>query len=194
MSEEGIKGLELASCMSLSKGYMGECGLRGGYGELVNFDPAVRAIFYKMLSAKLCCTVLGQIGIDCVVKPPQPGDPSYERFKAEKDAVLDGLKKKAQMVAATFNSIPGIQCNPVAGAMYAFPQLHLPEKAIEKAKSLGQHPDFYYAMRLLESTGVCIVPGKHLECSFFFQIFIQMFLFCFVRQAQGLAKDLIHFI
>lgn len=159
MAEENVK-VELASCMSLSKGYMGECGVRGGYAELVNFDPAVKAIFYKMLSAKLCSTVLGQIGIDCVVKPPEPGEPSYELFKREKDAVLDGLKKKAEIVATTFNSIPGFKCNPVAGAMYAFPQIQLPEKAIQKAKSLGQHPDFYYVMSLLESTGVCIVPGS----------------------------------
>ena len=51
MAEEGV-GLELASCMSLSKGYHGECGLRGGYAEIVNFDPAVKAVFYKV--AKLC--------------------------------------------------------------------------------------------------------------------------------------------
>ena len=113
-----------------------------------------------MLSAKLCSTVLGQIGIDCIVKPPQPGEPSYELFKSEKDAVLAGLRKKAELVAKTLNSIPGVRCNQVAGAMYAFPQLLLPEKAVQKAKSLGQHPDFYYAMRLLESTGVCIVPGS----------------------------------
>lgn len=44
--------------------------------------------------------------------------------------------------------------------MYAFPRIELPDKAIEKAKSLDQKPDFYYAMRLLESTGICIVPGS----------------------------------
>jgi len=159
MSELGIE-LELASCMSLSKGYMGECGLRGGYGELVNFDPQVKAIFYKMLSAKLCCSVLGQIGLDCIVNPPKAGDPSYELFKKEKEAVLNSLKKKAEIVANTFNSIPGIKCNKVAGAMYAFPKIDLPEKAIKKAESLGQKPDFFYAMKLLETTGICIVPGS----------------------------------
>uniref|UniRef100_A0A914Q9F3 Alanine transaminase n=1 Tax=Panagrolaimus davidi TaxID=227884 RepID=A0A914Q9F3_9BILA len=44
--------------------------------------------------------------------------------------------------------------------MYAFPRIELPQKAIEKAKSLGQAPDFFYAMRLLEETGICIVPGS----------------------------------
>ena len=41
---------------------MGECGLRGGYCELLNFDPAVKAMLFKMISAKLCSTVHGQVG------------------------------------------------------------------------------------------------------------------------------------
>lgn len=161
MSELGIQ-LELASCMSVSKGYMGECGLRGGYAEIINFDPQVKAIFLKMLSAKLCCTILGQVATDCVVKPPKPGEPSFELFNKEKENVLNGLKKKAEIVAKTFNTIPGFKCNKVAGAMYAFPRIELPQKAIEKAKSLNQQPDFFYAMKLLETTGICIVPGNFL--------------------------------
>ena len=38
------------------------------------------------------------------------------------------------MVAEAFDSIDGIKCNEVMGAMYAFPQIHIPQKAIEKAK------------------------------------------------------------
>lgn len=37
-------------------GYMGECGLRGGYAEIVNMDPAVKALYLKSISAKLCPT------------------------------------------------------------------------------------------------------------------------------------------
>lgn len=64
------------------------------------------------------------------------------------------------MAASTFNSIEGISCNPVQGAMYAFPQLHLPPKAIEAAKKEGKPADVFYAFELLESTGICIVPGS----------------------------------
>uniref|UniRef100_A0A2L2Y7Y1 Alanine aminotransferase 2 n=1 Tax=Parasteatoda tepidariorum TaxID=114398 RepID=A0A2L2Y7Y1_PARTP len=53
-----------------------------------------------------------------------------------------------------------MKCNAVVGAMYAFPRITLPEKAIQKAKSLGQAPDFFYAMQLLENTGICVVPGS----------------------------------
>lgn len=40
---------------------MGECGMRGGYVELVNMDPEVFVQFKKMISAKLCSTILGQV-------------------------------------------------------------------------------------------------------------------------------------
>ncbi|KAG8284390.1 glycerol-3-phosphate O-acyltransferase 2, partial [Homalodisca vitripennis] len=152
--------MELASFMSCSKGYMGECGLRGGYSEVINLDPQVKAMMLKCISAMLCPTVLGQTVMDCVVNPPQPGEPSYEKFKSEKEGVLKSLAERAKMVADTFNSIPGMSCNAVQGAMYAFPQMKLPEKAIAKAKSLGQCPSTFYAFQLLENTGICIVPGS----------------------------------
>lgn len=57
---------------------MGECGMRGGYVELVNMDPDVYVNFKKMISAKLCSTVLGQAVVDTVVNPPKPGEPSYD--------------------------------------------------------------------------------------------------------------------
>ena len=59
--------IELASFMSISKGYMGECGLRGGWMELVNLDADVQANLYKAISAMLCPTTLGQTAVDCVV-------------------------------------------------------------------------------------------------------------------------------
>lgn len=84
--------MELASFMSCSKGYMGECGLRGGYVEVINMDPEVKAMYLKAISAMLCPTVLGQATIDCVVNPPKKGEPSYELFMKEKSSVLDSLK------------------------------------------------------------------------------------------------------
>ncbi|CAB3384810.1 Hypothetical predicted protein [Cloeon dipterum] len=157
---EPYSKMELASFMSCSKGYMGECGLRGGYSEVINLDPDVRAMLLKSISAMLCPTVLGQATMDCVVNPPQPGEPSYENFQREKKAVLNSLALRAKMVADTFNSIDGIHCNPVQGAMYAFPRISIPEKAVAKAKELNLAPDAFYAFQLLESTGICIVPGS----------------------------------
>ena len=132
----------------------------GGYAELVNFDPAVKQMFLKMLSARLCSSVLGQIALDCIVKPPSKNDESYDLYQKEKDEVLSALKYRAQLVADTFNAIPGISSNKVAGAMYAFPKIDIPKKAIKKAGEMKVAPDFFYAMQLLESSGICIVPGS----------------------------------
>ena len=52
----------------------------------------------------------------------------------EKTKVLQSLKERAKLVAETFNSMDGIQCNEVMGAMYAFPQVFIPRKAQEEAK------------------------------------------------------------
>jgi len=152
--------MELASFMSCSKGYMGECGIRGGYGEIVNMDPQVMAMLQKSISAKLCPTVLGQACMDAVVNPPTPGEPSYDSWLEDKQEHLDSLARRAKLVADTLNSIEGITCNTVQGAMYAFPQIHLPEKAVAAAESAGQPADVFYAFALLESTGICIIPGS----------------------------------
>ena len=162
MNEMGdpYKSMELASFMSCSKGYMGECGIRGGYAEVCNMDEDVKAMLMKSISAKLCPTVIGQTCMDVVVNPPKPGEPSHDTFMAQKGHILKSLAERAKLVADTFNSMEGFTCNTVQGAMYAFPRLHLPQKAVNKAKELGQSPDVFYAFQLLENTGICIIPGS----------------------------------
>lgn len=152
--------MELASFMSASKGFMGECGYRGGYAEVINLDPKVKAMYQKSISAKLCPPVSGQAVMDVIVNPPKKGEPSYEMFIKEKTAVLDQLKEKAKLVTETFNSIEGISCNEVQGAMYAFPNIKLPQKAIDAAKAANQSPDSFYCFDLLEAMGICTVPGS----------------------------------
>ncbi|KAK3610284.1 hypothetical protein CHS0354_029746 [Potamilus streckersoni] len=152
--------MELTSFLSTSKGYMGECGFRGGYCEAVNLDPDVKAMLLKSISAKLCSSVAGQAAMDVVANPPKPGEPSYELFEKEKSDVLGQLAQKAQLVTKTFNSIEGVSCNVVQGAMYAFPRISLPPKAIQAAQAKGQNPDAFYCFQLLENTGICVVPGS----------------------------------
>jgi len=162
MSEMGApyNSMELASFMSCSKGYMGECGIRGGYAEVVNMEADVKAMLMKSISAKLCPTVIGQTCMDVVVNPPRPGEASYEEFAAQKSYILSSLADRAKLVADSFNSMEGFTCQVVQGAMYAFPRLHLPAKAVAKAKQMGQAPDVFYAFQLLENTGICIIPGS----------------------------------
>lgn len=154
------RGMEIVSFYSTSKGFMGECGARGGYYEVINMDSNVKVEHDKLASANLCCSVLGQVCMDAVVNPPRPGEPSYELFMKEKNNTIEKLKEKAKLVTEILNKIEGVQCNPVQGAMYAFPKISLPLKSIEHAKAKNIQPDMYYCMELLESTGICVVPGS----------------------------------
>lgn len=52
----------------------------------------------------------------------------------EKSSVLDALAQKAKLTEQILNSVPGIKCNPVQGAMYAFPQIFIPPRAIQEAQ------------------------------------------------------------
>ncbi|XP_068200116.1 alanine aminotransferase 2-like [Antennarius striatus] len=160
MGPEYSDVVELASFHSTSKCYMGECGFRGGYMEVINMDPEVKVQLTKLVSVRLCSPVSGQALLDLVVNPPQPDEPSYTTFMKERTAVLSNLAEKAKLTEQIFNTVPGITCNPVQGAMYTFPRIALPQKAIDKAKEEGQAPDMYYCMRLLEEEGICLVPGS----------------------------------
>jgi len=162
MTEMGApySGLEVASFMTCSKGYMGECGIRGGYAEVINMDAGVFAMLQKSISAKLCPTVIGQACMDVVVNPPITGEPSFGSFDSQVKSTLASYAERAKLVADTLNSIEGISCNTVQGAMYAFPQIKFPEKALAAAAEAGQPADVFYAFQLLEATGICIIPGS----------------------------------
>ncbi|CAL1678306.1 unnamed protein product [Lasius platythorax] len=157
---EPYSKMELASFMSISKGYIGECGIRGGYAEIINMDSEVMKVLLKSISVMLCPGVLGQVVLDVVVNPPQPNEPSYEEFQKEKKETLRSLAERSQLVVDMINSIPGYKANPAMGAMYVFPRFDLPLKAIETARAKGQEPDVFYAFKLLESTGICLIPGS----------------------------------
>lgn len=43
--------------------------------------------------------------------------------------------------------------------MYLFPKFDFPEKAHRRAQQEGRPTDAFYALRLLDATGVCMVPG-----------------------------------
>jgi alanine transaminase len=152
--------IELASFHSTSKGVFGECGRRGGYMELVGFDGKVMEHLYKLASSSLCSTVSGQIMTSLMVRGPDPGDESYESHEAEKAAIFESLKRRAMIVERGLDSIPGFSCQPAQGAMYSFPSVTLPRGAIDAAKERGVSPDTMYAVSLLESTGICVVPAS----------------------------------
>jgi len=144
------KDVSLFSFHSCSKGFLGECGVRGGYFEFRNVPDEVAAQILKLQSVSLCANLAGQAATYAMVRPPKPGMPSYAQYAAEKTGILDTLKQRAILLAEGLNRIEGISCNVIAGAMYAFPSITLP----------AGRSDSDYAMALLEQTGICVVPGS----------------------------------
>ncbi|MFN7957150.1 MAG: aminotransferase class I/II-fold pyridoxal phosphate-dependent enzyme [Holophagaceae bacterium] len=150
LHEKEAKDISLFSFHSCSKGFLGECGVRGGYFEYRNVPDDVAAQILKLQSVSLCANLAGQAATYAMVRPPKPGMPSYAQYASEKGAILDTLKQRALLLAEGLNRVEGISCNAIAGAMYAFPSITLPPG----------RSDFDYALALLEKTGICVVPGS----------------------------------
>ena len=144
------KEISLFSFHSVSKGFFGECGHRGGYMEVRNVPSEVIDQITKLQSISLCANLPGQILAYLMVSPPKPQDPSFQQFADERSAILTELAKRAKMLEEGLNSISGYHCQPIYGAMYAFPSITLPP---------GKSDDDY-CMALLEQTGVCVVAGS----------------------------------
>jgi len=150
MTELGETDVSLFSFHSTSKGFLGECGHRGGYMEVRNVLPDVMAQILKMQSVSLCSNLSGQVAMYSLVAPPPVGGPSRAEYDHERGAILGELKARAKLLADGLNKIPGFRCNEVAGAMYAFPRFELPTGKTDEQ----------WCMALLEKTGVCVVPGS----------------------------------
>lgn len=90
---------QLFSINSISKGNSGECGLRSGYAELVNFDQNVIDQIFKLKCINLCPNTPGQVALDLVINPPtlQAGysAETVDHHEAEITAIKDNHKKKA---------------------------------------------------------------------------------------------------
>ena len=150
LERKKVKDVSLFSFYSVSKGYLGECGHRGGYVECRNVPGPVLDEITKLQSIGLCSNTVGQLAVYLLVRPPAPGGPSRAPWERERREVLEALRRKAEIVERGLNAVPGIQCNRVAGAMYAFPRITLPPGVTDDA----------YCLALLEETGICVVPGS----------------------------------
>nr|AIT69918.1 alanine transaminase [Desmarestia viridis] len=158
--EDGDERLQLVSFHSTSKGYFGECGLRGGYMEVHGIGAEVRAELYKLSSLSLCSNTVGQLAAGLMINPPKKGDPSFETFEQERDGILSSLKRRSIMVHKALNELEGITCNEADGALYAFPRIRLSKKASNTAEGKGVPADEYYCLQMLDESGIVLVPGS----------------------------------
>ncbi|MBI5070736.1 MAG: aminotransferase class I/II-fold pyridoxal phosphate-dependent enzyme [Deltaproteobacteria bacterium] len=149
-ARRGDREVALFSFHSTSKGFLGECGHRGGYVECRNVPADVLEELTKHQSVALCSNSVGQIVTYLMVRPPRAGEPSFAVYDRERREIQDSLRRRAAIVERGLNAVEGIRCNPVAGAMYAFPRIQLPPGVTD-----GQ-----WCLALLEETGICVVPGS----------------------------------
>lgn len=157
---EEAKNVQLVSFHSTSKGFFGECGRRGGYLELHNFDQAVKDQLYKLVSICCCSNVDGQYTVDVMVNPPKPGQPSYPLWEKEKNEIMSSLKRRADKLTSGLDKLEGVHCQSTDGALYTYFSITMPPKAIEAAKKKGCSPDHLYCMELLNQAGVVCVGGS----------------------------------
>jgi len=168
MHEMGETSVSLFSFHSVSKGFLGECGHRGGYVEFRNMPDDVLAELVKLQSISRCAGAVGQIAVYVMVAPPQPGQPSYETYVAEREGVLRELKAKAEILSRGINAIPGMALESPQGALYGFVRFELPPEpgvdpgamAEDERRDYEARRDSAYCLALLEETGICVVPGS----------------------------------
>jgi aspartate/methionine/tyrosine aminotransferase len=166
MQQLGESDITLFSFHSVSKGFMGECGHRGGYLEIRNVPADVMAEFIKLQSISLCSNTVGQLVTYLVVTPPKKGEASYDQYIKERDGILNELKQKAEILGKGLNEIEGMEIDVPQGAMYAFVKFELPHTEDVSKMSPAERlvyeskRDNDYCMSLLEETGICVVPGS----------------------------------
>jgi len=168
MHELGETEVPLFSMHSISKGFLGECGHRGGYLEIRNVPEDVMGEFIKLQSISLCANVPGQLATYLMVSPPQPGAESYSTYVHERDGILTDLKAKAEILGEGINQISGMTVDIPQGAMYAFVRFELPDDknvdlktmTPEEQSAWAARRNGAYCMALLEETGICVVPGS----------------------------------
>ncbi|TXG68148.1 hypothetical protein EZV62_003083 [Acer yangbiense] len=127
----GEEDISLVSFQSVSKGYYGECGKRGGYMEITGLEMnpmnlTVQKGWDPLILSKACKAIL----------------------------IID------QTLEDALNSLEGVTCNKAEGAMYLFPRIQLPQKAIKAAEAANSAADAFYCRHLLNATGIVVVPGS----------------------------------
>jgi alanine transaminase len=88
----------------------------------------VKDEIYKLASISLCSNTIGQVATGLMVQPPKLGDASYDQYEKEKSTILESMQRRAHMLSVALNSVEGMRCTSIDGAMYAFPTIKLPGK------------------------------------------------------------------
>lgn len=159
---DSAAGVELVSFHSVSKGFLGEGGVRGGYMELHNIDPAVATQINKLMSVGFCANVLGQIAVGLMVNPPSTGL-AGSMHRKHRESVITSLERRYKKLNAALNALTGVTSVPIVGSMYLYPKVKLPKAISQVAEMNNKTPDMFYCLAMLGETGVVTVPGSEYD-------------------------------
>ncbi|KAI3930178.1 hypothetical protein MKW92_029344 [Papaver armeniacum] len=79
----------------------------------------------------------------------------------KKRAKIEKEEESNRALEDAFNSLEGVTCEKADEGLYLFPRIKFPQKAIKAADAAKTAPDAFYAKRLLEATGIIVLPGSH---------------------------------
>ena len=85
---------------------------------------------------------------------------SRQLWDKETNAIAAAYKRRAQRVTERLNQMEGISCQPIEGAMYAFPNVTIKGHLMKKAISTATPADQVYCMEMVARTGIITVPGS----------------------------------
>lgn len=98
------------------------------------------------LSLHACMHACTGLHTQCNLHAPAPACPPapapVPQYMSEKRSILGSLKQRAEILVAALNTLEGVTCNTAEGALYAFPRVSLPARAVETATSMGEHACF----------------------------------------------------
>lgn len=167
LDETNNHDVSLFSFHSVSKGFLGECGHRGGYIECRNIPQEVFDQLTKLQSINLCANIAGQLTTYLMVNPPKPESESYPLYLKERTEILNNLHQRARVLAEELNSLPGVHLHTPQGSMYIFVRFDLPHaknldlhsQSVEEIVKYHADRNNKYCLELLNETGICTVPG-----------------------------------
>lgn len=138
-------GVPLITLESLSKTYM-LSGWRVGWMRFTNADkmPDLVAAITKLASGRLCSPTPAQYA----VKPALESDDTF------RNAFLSEIRCRRDFATSQVASIEGLFCTTPHAAFYL----------IVRADTPTWLPDERFVLRLLEGTGVLVVPGSGFGC------------------------------
>ncbi|KAE8694924.1 Glutamate--glyoxylate aminotransferase 1 [Hibiscus syriacus] len=138
MGQPISKEVQLVSFHTVSKGYWGECGQRGGYFEMTNIPPKTVDEIYKISSISLSPNVPAQI------------------FVSKLSLLLtDGIDGQPQSWRHFIWQYVRERCH-----VFFFLKSVCLRKQSKHPKMQEKFQMFFYCLKLLEATGISTVPGS----------------------------------